>query len=114
MWRRKRDKDLRRVLEARARQDLVWQGDLARRVDRTLERSEEERRAEEQRVKEVEREQLEEKRRKAEEKKKEDKKRREVEKQKLEEERCRKRRKEVDAATRHIIWFLLSLGFRSQ
>jgi hypothetical protein len=111
VWKRERDEDLRRVLEARARQDLVWQGDLARRVDRTLERSEEERRAEEQQMKEVEREQLEEqkrneekqqfeeKRRKAEEKKKEDKKRREVEKQKLEEERRRKRRKEVDAAT---------------
>ncbi len=111
VWRRERNEDLRRVLEARARQDLVWHGDLARRVDRTLERSEEERRAEEQRMKEVEREQLEEqkrneekqqleeRRRKAEEKKKEDKKGREVEKQKLEEEKRRKRRKEVDAAT---------------
>ncbi len=111
VWRRERDEDLRRVLEARARQDLEWQGDLARRVDKTLERSEEERRAEEQRRKEVEREQLEEqkrneerqqleeRRRKAEEQKKEDKKRREVEKQKLDEERRQIRRKEVEAAT---------------
>ncbi len=111
VWRRERDEDLRRVLEARARQDLIWQGELARRVDKTLERSEEERVAEEQRMKEAEREQLEEqkrneerqqleeRRRKVEEKKKEDKKRREVEKQKLEEERRRKRRKEVEAAT---------------
>jgi hypothetical protein len=30
VWRRERDEDLRRVLEARARQDLEWQGDLAR------------------------------------------------------------------------------------
>jgi hypothetical protein len=99
VWRRERNEDLRRVLEARARQDREWQGDLARRVEKTLERGEEERVAEEQRMKEVEMEQLEERRRKVEEKKKEDRKRREVEKQKLEEERHRKRRKEVEAAT---------------
>ncbi len=111
VWRRERDEEIRREREMRARQDQEWQEDLARRVEGTLERSEEERRAEEQRVKEVEREQLEEqkrneerqqleeRRRKVEEKKKEDKKRREVEKQKLEEENRRRRRKEVDAAT---------------
>ncbi len=111
VWRRRRDEDLRRVLETRARQGREWQEDLACRVDKTLERSEEERVAEAQRMKEAEREQLEEqkrneerqqleeRRRKAEEKKKEDKKRREVEKQKLEEERRRIRRKEVEAAT---------------
>jgi hypothetical protein len=98
VWRQERDEEIRRDLEARARQDQEWQEDLARRVEGTLERSEEERRAEEQRVKEAEREQLEEqkrneerqqleeRRRKVEDKKKEDKKRREVEKQKLEEE----------------------------
>jgi hypothetical protein len=48
VWRREKDEDLRRVLEARARQDLEWQGDLARRVEKTLERSKEERVAEEQ------------------------------------------------------------------
>ncbi len=111
VWRRERDEDLRRVLETRAWQDRVWKEELARRVDKTLERGEEKRIAEEQRMKEVEREQLEEqkkneerqqleeRRRKVEEKKKEDKKRREVEKQKLEEERGRIRRKEVEAAT---------------
>ncbi len=85
VWRRERYEEIRGEREMRARQDLVWQGDLARRVEKTMERSEEERRAEEQRMKEVEREQLEEqkwneerqqleeRRRKAEEKKKEDK-----------------------------------------
>jgi hypothetical protein len=33
----------RRVLEARARQDQEWSGDLARRVDLMMERGEEER-----------------------------------------------------------------------
>jgi hypothetical protein len=109
VWRRERNEDLRRVLEARARQDQEWRGDLARRVDRMMERSEEEKIAEERRVKEAEREQLEEqkrneekrleeKRREAEKKRKEDKKRREEEK-KLEEERRRKRLKVVEAAT---------------
>jgi hypothetical protein len=37
VWRRERDEDLRRVLEARARQDQEWTGDLARRVDLTME-----------------------------------------------------------------------------
>jgi hypothetical protein len=85
VWRRERDEEIRRELEARARQNQEWQEDLARRVEETLERGEEERRAEEQRVKEVEREQLEEqkrneerqqleeRRRKVEEPKKEDK-----------------------------------------
>jgi hypothetical protein len=111
VWRRERDEETRHELEARARQDQVWQGNLARRVERTLQRSEEERRAEEQRVREAEKEQLEEqkrneekqqleeRRRKVEERKKENKRRREVEKQKLEEEKHCKRRKEVDAAT---------------
>ncbi len=110
VWRRNRSEDLRRVLEARARQDQEWRGDLARRVDLMMERGEEERIAEEQRVKEAEKEQLEEqkrneekrqleeKRREAEKKRKEDKKRREEEK-KLEEERRQKRRKVVEAAT---------------
>jgi hypothetical protein len=96
VWRRERNEDLRRVLEARARQDQEWKEDLARRVDKILERGEEERIAEERRVKEAEKEQLEEqkrneerqqfeeKRREVEKKKKEDKKKREVEKQKLE------------------------------
>jgi hypothetical protein len=111
VWRRERDEEIRRELEARARQNQEWQEDLARRVDGTLERSEEERRAEEQGVKEAEmeqleeqkrneeRQQLEERRRKVEEKKKEDKKRREVEKQKLDEKARQKRRKKVYAAT---------------
>ncbi len=93
VWRRERDEETRRELEARARHDQVWQGDLARRVEKTLQRSEDERIKEEQRVREAEKEQLEEqkrneekqqleeRRRKAEEKKKEGKKRREVEKQ---------------------------------
>ncbi len=110
VWRRERNEDLRRVLEARARQDHEWQGDLARRVERTLERGEEERIPEERRVKEAEKEQLEEqkrneekrqleeKRREAEKKRKEDKKRREEEK-KLKGERRRKRMKVVEAAT---------------
>jgi hypothetical protein len=99
VWRRERDEDLRRVLEARARQDQEWTGDLARRVDLTMERVEEERIAGERRVKEAEREQLEEqkrneerrqfaeKRREAERRKKEDKKRREEEKMLAEEKR---------------------------
>jgi hypothetical protein len=110
VWRRERNEDLRRVQEARARQDQEWKGDLACRVDLILERGEEERIAEKRRVKEAEKEQLEEqkrneekqhfeeKRREAEKKKKEDKKRREAEKQKLEEERRRKRMKEVETA----------------
>jgi hypothetical protein len=40
VWRRERDEDLRCVLEARARQDLEWQEDLARRVEKTLKRGE--------------------------------------------------------------------------
>jgi hypothetical protein len=111
VWRRERDEEIRRKLEARARQYQLWQEELARRTEEALERSEEERKAEEQRVKKAEREQLEEqkrseekqqleeRRRKAEAKKEEDKERREVEKQKLDEEARRKRRKEVDAAT---------------
>jgi hypothetical protein len=98
VWRRERDEEIRRKLEARARQQRVWHEESARRVDKTLERSEEERKAEEQRVKKAEREQLEEqkrneekqqleeRRRKVEVKKEEDKERREVEKQKLDEE----------------------------
>ncbi len=109
VWRRERDEDLRRVLEARARQDQVWKGGggTPGRQDTGEKRGGEDSRG----VKEVEREQLEEqkrneerqqfeeRRRKVEEKKKEDKERREVEKQKLEEERRWKRRKEVEAAT---------------
>ncbi len=110
VWRRERDEDLRRVLEARAQQDQEWSGDLARRVDLTMEREEEERVAKERRVKEVEREQLveqkrneekrqlEEKRREAEKRRKEDKKRREEEKR-LEEEKRQERMKVVEAAT---------------
>ncbi len=63
VWRREREEDLRRVLEARARQDQEWSGDLACRVDLTMEREEEERVAKERRVKEAEREQLEEQKR---------------------------------------------------
>ena len=59
MWRRERDEDLRRVLEARALQGQKWREDLARRVDVTMEKEEEERRAEERRVREAEREQIE-------------------------------------------------------
>jgi hypothetical protein len=110
VWRRERDEDLRCVLEAGARQDQEWSGDLARRVDLTMEREEEERIAGERRVKEAEREQLEEqkrneerrqleeKRREAERKKKEDKKRREEEKR-LAEEKRRRRMEVVEAAT---------------
>jgi hypothetical protein len=67
VWRRDRSEDLRRVLEARARQDQEWKGDLARRVDLMMERGEEERIAEERRVKEAEKEQLEEQKRNEEE-----------------------------------------------
>jgi hypothetical protein len=63
VWRRERDEDLWRVLEARALQDREWSGDRARQVDLTMEKEEEERRAEEWRVKEVGREQLEEQKR---------------------------------------------------
>jgi hypothetical protein len=110
VWRRKRDEDLRRVLEARALQGQKWGEDLARRVDVTMEKEEEERRAEERRVREAEREkledqkrneerqQLEEKRREAEKRKKEEKKRREEEKRATEEQH-RKRMKVVEAAT---------------
>ncbi len=56
VWRRERDEDLRRVLEARALQGRKWGEDLARRVDRTMEKEEEERRAEERRMREAERE----------------------------------------------------------
>jgi hypothetical protein len=110
VWRCERDEDLRRVLEARARQDQEWSGDLARRVDLMMERGEEERVAEERRVKEAEREQLEEqkrneerrqleeKRREAEKRRKEDKKRREEEKR-LEEEKRQERMNVVEAAT---------------
>ncbi len=45
VWRREMDEDLRHVLEARALQDREWSGDLARRVDLTMEKEEEERRA---------------------------------------------------------------------
>ncbi len=110
VWKRERNEDLRRVLEASARQDQEWKGDLARRVDLILERGEEERIAEEWRVKEGEREQLEEqqrneerrqfeeKRREAERRKKEDKKRREEEKR-LAEEKRQEKMKVVEAAT---------------
>jgi hypothetical protein len=63
VWRRERDEDLRRVLEARALQDQKWSEDLARLVGLTMEKEEEERRAEERRVREAEREQLEEQKR---------------------------------------------------
>jgi hypothetical protein len=86
VWRRERNEDLRRVLEARARQDQEWSGDLARRVDLILERGEEERIAEERRVKEAEREQLEEQR-SNEEKRQLEEKRREAEKRKKEDKK---------------------------
>ncbi len=110
VWRRERDEDLRRVLEARARQDQEWSGDLAHRVDLMMERGKEERVAEERRVMEAEREQLEEqkrneerrqleeKRREVEKKRKEDKKRREEEKR-LEEEKRQERMRVVEEAT---------------
>jgi hypothetical protein len=47
VWRRERDEDLRRVLEARALRGQKWGEDLARRVDVAMEKEEEERRAEE-------------------------------------------------------------------
>ncbi len=46
VWRRERNEDLRRVLEARALQGRKGGEDLARRVDVTMEKEEEERRAE--------------------------------------------------------------------
>jgi hypothetical protein len=110
VWRRKRDEDLRLVLEARALQAQTYRNDLASRVDRMMEYEEEARVAGERRAREAERvkieeqkrneerRQLEEKRREAEKKKKEEKKRREEEMRKLEEER-QKRRKVVEEAT---------------
>ncbi len=41
VWRRERNEDLRRVLEDRVQQDQEWKEDLARRVDKILERGEE-------------------------------------------------------------------------
>jgi hypothetical protein len=78
VWRRERDEEIRRELEARAQQLQVWQEDLARRTEETLERSEEERKTEEQRVEKAEREQLEEQKRN-EEKQKLEERRRKVE-----------------------------------
>ncbi len=115
VWKRERDEDLRRLLEARALQAQTYRNDLASRVDRMMEYEEEERIAEERiaeerRAKEAERvkieeqkrnkerRQLEEKRREAEKKKKEEKKRREEETRRQEEER-QKRRKVVEEAT---------------
>jgi hypothetical protein len=86
VWRRERDEDLRRVLEARTLQGQKWGEDLARRVDVTMEKEEEERGAEERRVREAEREKIEERKRNEERQQLEEK-RREAEKRKKEEKR---------------------------
>jgi hypothetical protein len=110
VWKRERDEESRRVLEARALQAQKYRDDLASRVERMMENEEEERLAGERRAREAERmqiegkkrneekRQLEEKRREAEKRKKEEKKRREEEMRRLEEDR-QKRRKVVEEAT---------------
>jgi hypothetical protein len=63
VWKRERDEESRRVLEARALQAQKYRDDLASRVERMMENEEEERLAGERRAREAERVQIEKKKR---------------------------------------------------